>query len=159
MVDRLRGLVERLPCFCLRYARLDDAVAVLQERFATWPAAAHEQKAPAHVRWAVPEQVMRTARPAKWAAAARGPRFRQQAAVSLHALDAEAFLVDTRDQSIYHLNTMGAGLWRLLREPSTATEAIGVLQAAFPAVDPQRIEHDVIGAARRSAERRSDRRA
>jgi Coenzyme PQQ synthesis protein D (PqqD) len=138
MVDRLRGLVERAPCFCLRYARLDDAVALLQERFAAWPAAAHE-------RWVAPEQAMRTAEPGTWTdAAARGPHFRQQATVSLHALDDELFLVDLRDQSIYHLNAMGAGLWRLLQQPSTATEAIGVLQAAFPAVDPQRIEHDVI---------------
>jgi hypothetical protein len=144
MVDRLRGLVERVPCFSLRYTRLDDAVAALQERFAKWPAATHEQKDPAHVRWAAPRQAVRADGPERWTDdTASVPRFRQQSAVALHDLDGELFLVDPHDQSIYHLNLVGAGLWRLLREPSTATEAIDVLQAAFPSVDPQRIEHDV----------------
>jgi hypothetical protein len=144
MVDRLRGLLERVPCFSLRYSHLDDAVAVLQERFAKWPPVTPEQKVPAHVRWAAPRQSMRADGPEGWTDdTASVPRFRQHAAVALHAFDGEIFLVDPRDQSIYHLNLVGAGLWRLLREASTATEAIDVLQAAFPSVDPQRIEHDV----------------
>jgi hypothetical protein len=144
MVDRLRGLVERVPCFSLRYSDLDDAVAVLHERFAKWRAVTHEHEVLAHDRWAAPRQAMRADGPGRWTDdTASVPHFRQQPAVALHALDGELFLVDPRDQSIYHLNLVGAGLWRLLREPSTATEAIDVLQAAFPSVDPQRIEHDV----------------
>ena len=141
MVDRLRGLVERVPCFSLRYADLDDAVTILQERFANWPEATDEQKVPAHDRWA---DAPRARGPERWTDDTAGvPHFRQHAAVALHALDGELFLVDPRDQSIYHLNLVGAGLWRLLREPSTAVEAIDVLRAAFPSVDPRRIEHDV----------------
>jgi len=144
MVGRLRGLVERVPCFCLRYARLDDAVGVLQERFAEWPAATPTQNVPAYERWAAPRHALRAPEPERWAdGAASGPHFQQRAPVALHALDGELFLVDPRDQSIFHLNPMGVGLWRLLREPTTAAAAIDVLQAAFPAVDPQRIEHDV----------------
>jgi hypothetical protein len=87
---------------------------------------------------------LRAPEPERWAdGAASGPHFQQRAPGALHALDGELFLVDPRDQSIFHLNPMGVGLWRLLREPTTAAAAIDVLQAAFPAVDPQRIEHDV----------------
>jgi hypothetical protein len=141
MVDRLRGLVERVPCFSLRYARLDDAVGLLKECFTKWPEALDEQKVPAHERWA---GAPRAGGPERWTDDTAGvPHFRQHAAVALHDLDGELFLVDPRDQSIYHLNLVGAGLWRLLREPSTAAEAIDVLRAAFPSVDSRRIEHDV----------------
>ena len=144
MVERLRVLVERVPCFCLSYCDLDEAVALVQERFATWPAAALRPRAAVSERRAVSRPASRPRR----AATERGKfaierRFRQSPAVDLHAVEDELFLVDPRDQSIFHLNLVGAGLWRLLSEPSTATQAVDVLQTAFPAADPQQIKSDV----------------
>jgi Coenzyme PQQ synthesis protein D (PqqD) len=142
IVDRLRGLVQRVPCFSLRYARLDDAVAVLQERFAGWPGVTPEPEVPAPDRCPSPHGAGLGPSYGSAGDAAAAPQFRQHPAVTLHALDDELFLVDPRDQSIYHLNLVGAGLWRLLREPSTAAQAVEVLQAAFPDADPQQIESD-----------------
>jgi hypothetical protein len=143
IVDRLRGLIERVPCFSLRYARLDDAVAVLRERFAEWPAMTPQQDVRALDRCPAPPPALRRGGPGRRAGDAVGvPQFRQQHAVTLHALDDDLFLVDPRDQSIYHLNLVGAGLWRLLREPSTAAQAVEVLQVAFPGTEPERIASD-----------------
>jgi hypothetical protein len=144
IVDRLRDLVERVSCFSLRYACLDDAVAVLQERFAKWPAVTQQQEVRAHDRSSAPAPALRARGPKRRTEDTVGePRFRQRHAVTFHALDDDLFLVDPRDQSIYHLNLVGAGLWRLLGEPSTAAQAIGVLRSAFPSADPQGIQSDV----------------
>ena len=144
IVDRLRDLVERVPCLTLRYSRLDDAVAVLQERFTTWPSTAYENKIPARERGIVTWQRPGADPPQTQSdELAEVPHFRQHPAVALHAVDDDLFLVDPRDQSIYHLNLVGAGLWRLLGEPATAAQAIDVLRAAFPSADPERIESDV----------------
>jgi hypothetical protein len=144
IVDRLRGVVEQVPCFSLRFARLDDAAALLQDRFTAWPLVVHEEKVPARERGIVPWQGAGAGgiRP-RSGDTAGGPHFQQNPAVALHAVDDDLFLVDPRDQSIYHLNLVGAGLWRLLGEPSTAAQAIAVLRAAFPSADPERIEGDV----------------
>jgi hypothetical protein len=144
IVDRLRGVVEQVPCFSLRYARLDDAAALLQDRFTAWPLVVHEEKVPARERGIVPWQGAGAGgiRP-RSGDTAGGPNFQQNPAVALHAVDDDLFLVDPRDQSIYHLNLVGAGLWRLLGEPSTAAQAIAVLRAAFPSADPERIEGDM----------------
>ena len=144
IVDRLRGLVERVPCFTLRYARLDDAAGLLQDHVTAWPSGAHEEKAPSRDPGIVPWQGAGAG--GIWprsSDAAVVPRFQQSPAVVLHAVDDDLFLVDPRTQSIYHLNLVGAGLWRLLEQPSTAAQAIDVLRAAFPSADPERIEGDV----------------
>jgi Coenzyme PQQ synthesis protein D (PqqD) len=142
IVDRLRGVVERVPCFSLRYSDLDEATTVLQQGFAKWPAAAPERTNPTHDRSLSPvTPVPRLhGRPG---GSIDGATYLQHPAVDLHNVDDDLFLVDPRDQSIYHLNLVGAGLWRLLREPSTAAAAVEVLLTAFPDADPRQIESDV----------------
>jgi len=112
-------------------------LALLQEAFAAGPAAPEPPHGPVrHDRPAPRPDAAAGGRIAPGATA--DARFRQHPAVAFHAVDEDVFLVDRRNQSIYHLNLVGAGLWRLLRAPSTAAQAIAVLQAAFPDADPQR---------------------
>jgi len=51
--------------------------------------------------------------------------------------------VDGAGQTIYHLNPVGAGLWRLMDGDCGTDEAIALLQQAFPQVERGVIARDV----------------
>lgn len=73
-----------------------------------------------------------------------GPeRYRRNPAVSETDLDGEIFLVEPESEEVFYLDTMGAGLWRLISEPLTLDEAISVYQIAFPEVDRRTVESDL----------------
>lgn len=145
IADCLCDLVTRVPCFTLRYSNLDDAAALLQDAFQGRSSSDRERsvaiarrRAPSHAK----------------APAIRRPRalrgkppaalcYRRDPAIILHAVESDVFLVDPHSQSIYHLNAVAAGLWRLLREPTSAAEAVEVLSSAFPDVDAQQIRREV----------------
>jgi hypothetical protein len=59
------------------------------------------------------------------------------------AVDAELFLVDPDTQEVFYLDEAGAALWRLIGEPLSFDEILGVFGAAFPDVAPDRIADDL----------------
>ena len=64
-------------------------------------------------------------------------------AVSETELDGEMFLVEPESGEVFYLDTMGAGLWRLMAAPQSLEEAVSVYRAAFPGADPDTVENDL----------------
>jgi hypothetical protein len=63
--------------------------------------------------------------------------------VTIRAVDGELFLAGAEGDAIWHLNVLGAAVWRLLAGPASAAEAAAALTAAFPEADPAVIARDV----------------
>lgn len=57
-------------------------------------------------------------------------------------MEADIFLVVPADGEIYHLNALGAALWRLLETPMRAEEAAATLALAFPDAPSPAVEAD-----------------
>ena len=53
------------------------------------------------------------------------------------------FLVNPVDDTIFYLNPLSAGIWNLLADPTTPSEAERIVQLAFPNVPPNQIAADV----------------
>lgn len=75
-------------------------------------------------------------------------RYRRNPAVSETELDGEMFLVEPESKEVFYLDTMGAGLWRLMAAPQSMEEAVSVYLAAFPEADPETVENDLRAALR-----------
>jgi len=69
--------------------------------------------------------------------------FARSPGVVAREVDDAVFLVQTGDQSMFHLNALGGAVWRLLAHPTTIGEMSGVLATAFPDVAVDRIDADV----------------
>jgi hypothetical protein len=144
IADCLYDLVTEVPCYTLCYSSLDDAATVLRETFQDRISPNHKTTATAGGRGSSPASTHRTSSTKeRRGGLRRGARYRCDPAIILRAVDHDAFLVDPRNQSIYHLNTVAAGLWRLLHEPMSAADAVAALSGAFPEVDAQQIKRDV----------------
>ena len=73
-----------------------------------------------------------------------GPvRYQRNPAVSETELDGEIFLVEPESEEVFYLDTMGAGLWRLIAAPQTLEETIAIFHTAFPDADRQTVESDL----------------
>jgi hypothetical protein len=139
-VDRLHGVLEQTPCFSLTYSNLDEAAALIRDRFATqnapWRETAAEQKSgivDAELSVEVPSERI----------GARTPRYDQMPGVILRTVGDDLFLVKEGEEGVFHLNAVAAGLWRLLEKPTTLATATDVLRAAFPNADARRVKRDV----------------
>ena len=64
-------------------------------------------------------------------------------------VDDVVFLVKSGDESVFHLNALGAAVWRLLAEPTSIDEVMEILSSAFPDVEVELIEADVTKLIRR----------
>lgn len=134
-LDRLHDLVTAAVCHSLTYSNGDAAADLLMERFSK------------------PELPDRdTGEAAETAAAsldhpsppaAQRPHARRQDGISERVVGDEMFLVDGTGQTIYHLNAVGAGLWRLMDGTCGPEDAAAILQEAFPDVERDLIERDV----------------
>ncbi len=134
-VARLAALMERVPCLSLRYATLDDAFDLLQQRFAKGDGYAVAR----HATNVTSPQVGAAPAPE----AGPGPRYRRARDVAVHAIDAERFLVHAETEAVFRLNPVAAGLWQLLSQPASVADAVSILHGAFPDRDLRQIEHDV----------------
>lgn len=73
-----------------------------------------------------------------------GPvRYQRNPAVSETELDGEIFLVEPETEEVFYLDTIGAGLWRLIAVPQTLDETVAVYQTAFPDADRKTVEKDL----------------
>ena len=147
LLNELHDMMDTLPRLVLRYSCLEEAIALLEETFDTWPPridtsaqAALPDMAPIDPDL-VSEEDGVPPRPAlsypPETTLAQSPK------VSLRAIDGNLFLADAEGSSICQLNTIGAGLWNLLAKPINQHDAAQVLCGAFPHVDHTTITQDV----------------
>lgn len=147
LLARMHAIVQRLPCYVLAYADLEEAVDLLEAAFARWPA--RPPLAPLSDPAALAARLLaeddlpdtsgdmpRSYRP--------GMLLVRDPTIALHTVDGEAFLAGADSTAaIYHLNPVGAGIWNLLAQPTGEDEAAQALAMAFPGIDPQVIARDV----------------
>jgi hypothetical protein len=143
ILERLRGLVHRVPCLTLRYSDLDEGAALLQRAFCRWPALPEAATRGAFAPISFARLSPDAGPPQPPDSGAAGPSYVRNPALVLGDVDNELFLVDPRNDSIYHLSPVAAGLWQILSEPTAAREAVQLLQGAFPDADRREIERDV----------------
>lgn len=147
LLAQMHAIVQRLPCYVLSYADLEEAAALLETAFAGWPARPPLTPLPDPDALSArllerdgtdeePESVVPGYRP--------GMRLVRNPGIALHRVDGEAFLAGAdRTAGIHHLNAVGAGIWNLLTEPTDEAEAAEALAVAFPGTDPAIIARDV----------------
>lgn len=131
-LDYLHGLVARGACYRLTYSVGDEAADLLIERFGDSAALARDTEAKA-----------RAAAPPPPAPARQGEAIRRNPDIGERAVGADIFLCDPSGESVYHLNLVGAGLWRLMDGTCGLDEAKAVLCQAFPDVPEQQIGRDM----------------
>ena len=59
------------------------------------------------------------------------------------SIDNTIFLVNPETDAIFYLNQVGTAIWQLLTEPINISEAVAIVQQAFPDVQPKNIAEDV----------------
>jgi hypothetical protein len=128
-LKRLHGMVAAAHCFRLTYSNGDEAADLLMAHYA-------DAEAPTGPSTAADTVVVE-------AAASAGEHPRRTAGIGERFVDGDLFLIGETGESIYHLNPIGAGLWRLMDGNCSMDEAMAVLREAFPDVDSARIEKDV----------------
>ena len=136
ILGRLTALVAASRCFKLTYADGEQAVALLKQAFDRWPSRpGHDTPRPTRdpARAAVSDVAQDDG----------GTLYRRNPKVTETAIDGDAFLVNPDSQGIYHLNAVGAALWRLLAEPTSVEHAASLLHEAFPEVSRKVIERDI----------------
>ncbi|UCH73909.1 MAG: PqqD family peptide modification chaperone [Rhodospirillales bacterium] len=134
-LDRLHDLVANSACYTLTYSNGDEAADLLMQRFTT---GGTDVAKPADQREAT---ALNSAPAAKVVPAGEYPRRRP--GVRERLVDGDLFLVDGAGQAIYHLNPVGAGLWRLMDGSCGSDEVVSLLQEAFPDVEQGVIARDV----------------
>ncbi len=133
----LHEMVTDTPCYRLIWSNPADAISALRGRFSI----SRPREVDDTVRAGSPPRVTRRR--------ALGPRnpagrlFRHVDGLDERTVDGDMFLVDPHGEAIYHLNGLGAGLWRLLDGSHGLDDVISVLRDAFPTADRGLIEGDV----------------
>ena len=138
LLDSIGQVVGDTPCYRLSWSDPQEAVNALRARFATWRAPLDENEVQAGSSSA--KQLRRRSSGPRTPV---GRRFRHRAGLTEHLVDADLFLVNPGGQTIYHLNGLGAGLWRLLDGTHGLEDVVSVLKDAFPNIDSRSVEIDV----------------
>lgn len=134
LLDGLYRLVEPRPCLVLRYPDVEQAVALLRERFSKWPDLAHSVE---------PKIALRRADPAHSAENGAEARYQQAPEVYGRAVEDRVFLTKRGGTAACELDMIGAGVWNILADPTSADEASQLLSEVFPDADRSRITADV----------------
>jgi hypothetical protein len=69
--------------------------------------------------------------------------YAQNPAIAERSIDDTVFLVDPGTDIVFYLDSLGTGIWHLLKEPVSMTDATRVVQQAFPEMPPEEIARDV----------------
>jgi hypothetical protein len=138
LLKNMERIVADVACYRLAWSDPQEAVGVLRARFAPWrmPADDNVSLSKGQSRKPVRRRLPGPRIPA-------GRLFRHRDGLFEHLVDSDLFLVNPGGQTIYHLNGLGAGLWRLLDGTHGLDDAVTVLNEAFPEVDIRTIENDV----------------
>lgn len=63
--------------------------------------------------------------------------------VAERIIDDSSFLVDTENDTVFYLNTISTGIWKILKDPTSLSDTINIVQQAFPDLPSNKIEKDV----------------
>ncbi len=138
LLEKVQIAVGDAPCFRMTWSDPQEAVNALRARFAIWrtPIAENEDQAKNQPKRKARRRPSGPRIPA-------GRQFRHRNGLTERLVDADLFLVNPGGQTIYHLNGLGAGLWRLLDGTHGLDDVVTVLKEAFPNADSDSIESDV----------------
>ena len=70
-------------------------------------------------------------------------RLTQNPEIVVREVDDAVFLVGPGDDAVFHLNTIGAAIWRLLAQPVSIPETAQILIDAFPDIPAEQMRKDV----------------
>jgi hypothetical protein len=59
-------------------------------------------------------------------------------------VDDDIFLVNPQNDALYHLNSVGAALWRMLDEGTSGEQAAAIICQAFPEADATSVKVDLV---------------
>ncbi len=147
VLDRSERLTEEKPCWYLRYARLDDAVALLRGAFAEtgegfsrpeWKTETANQRSTELI---TPARGMPRTEKTRRASA---KNFIRRPDALLRQGQGSFFLLHETGDEIFSLNDLGRAVWELLAEPLSETEAAALIASVFPEIPRARIERDVV---------------
>ena len=134
-LDYLHGLVTSGVCYKLTYSVGDAAADVLMARFTDHAALARDVKAKA----AGDPQLAPIE--AKVGGVVR--HICRHPDIGERLVGGDVFLTDSAGEAIYHLNLIGAGVWRLMDGHCSVDEAKSLMHMAFPDVAPENIDRDM----------------
>jgi hypothetical protein len=133
-LDFLHGLVATAACYKLTYSVGDEAADVLMTRFTDHVALARDVEAKAATDM--------LARPTDVRPVAGGDHIRRSPGIGERLVGDGLFLTDQTGESVYHLNLVGAAVWRLLDGECSLGEAKALIHQAFPDVTANQIDRD-----------------
>ena len=71
-------------------------------------------------------------------------RYTRSEGITERQIDDVIFLVNPENEALYHLNSIGAALWRLLEDEISGEEAANIICQAFPDADPTSVKTDMV---------------
>ena len=69
--------------------------------------------------------------------------YAQNPNIAERSIDDTVFLVDPDTDIVFYLDSLGTGIWHLLKEPVNMADASRIVQQAFPEMHPEEIARDV----------------
>lgn len=69
--------------------------------------------------------------------------YTQNPNIAERRIDDTVFLVDPDTDIVFYLDSLGAGIWHLLKEPVSLRDATTIVQQAFPDMQAENISRDV----------------
>lgn len=133
-LEFLHGLVASAACYKLTYSVGDEAADVLMARFNDPAALARDVEAKAATDM--------LARPTEVKPAGGRDHIHRSPGIGERLVGDGLFLTDQAGESVYHLNLVGAAVWRLLDGECSLGEAKNLIHQAFPDVAADRIDRD-----------------
>ena len=73
----------------------------------------------------------------------KGLCYAQNPNIAERSIDDTIFLVDPDTDIVFYLDALGTGIWHLLKEPVSMTDATRIVQQAFPEMPADEIARDV----------------
>ena len=139
ILENLISLASNVPCYRLRYGDCHQGSKMLINRFTeTWTAI----PAPRHSNGFTNDVAgQRCDQLGNGAALIQG-EYRRTPEVFSKAIDDDRFLVNARNNMIFHLNTMASIVWDLIETPVTIETVTTDLCQLFPDTDNQTIKND-----------------
>ena len=131
-------IIDDVPCYRLSWSDPQEAVNALRARFAIWRTPATDNGDQAK------NPLKKNRRRPSGPHVPAGRQFRHRDGLTEELVDADLFLVNPGGKTIYHLNGLGAGLWRLLDGTHGLDDIVTVLKEAYPNIDSEAIEGDVL---------------
>lgn len=136
----LEFLAHGLPSYSLQYDHAEPAIELLKQRFGMWPNALPRYQQKVELK----NEIQNGVKPFTAYSDVSSGQFEQAPDVVVVSTDGQRFLTGQNGQSIHYLNEGAALIWQILSEPTSVTEAVEILLAAFPEQKSEQIEADVL---------------